>query len=191
MGLCFVKAIADSLNGTVSLEHSEIGQGSTFLFRFPTRIAKLKRKSPITNTKCGCISEDITISTTHIPDVSVLIVDDQPFIKKMISYRFSQIIEGENPSIRFAETGEQAIDIVKNNHIDVIVMDENMESCGGILKGSSALDLIRHNNFNGVCILCSGDDGLQCSAADFVWTKPLPSEAIMCEAINQCLKSRS
>lgn len=59
---------------------------------------------------------------------NILIADDEPLIRKMIGC----ILNGNNYSILEAEDGLQAIDVFKNNILDVVILDINIPHKDGI-----------------------------------------------------------
>jgi signal transduction histidine kinase len=74
-----------------------------------------------------------------------------------------------------------------STYYDIIIMDENMEPSGGILKGSEAMQLLTVNGYDGVIIGCTGDEKVQEvhkeNGAAASWMKPLPSASKMIEEI--------
>lgn len=57
-----------------------------------------------------------------------MIADDEPLIRKMVGC----ILSGKNYSILEAEDGLQAIDIFKNNILDIVILDINLPYEDGI-----------------------------------------------------------
>ena len=80
MGLHFVYTIVNAMNGTVSLEHSEVGVGSTFTLEFPD----IKVQFNISG-KHVQVPVDVDSIIFEMPNnKNVLIVDDQEMIRKLI-----------------------------------------------------------------------------------------------------------
>ncbi len=64
-----------------------------------------------------------------------LIVDDSKIVRKVIH----RIVEGFNFTILEAENGQEAVDQVRKNKIDVIILDWNMP----VMDGMEAMKIIR------------------------------------------------
>ena len=133
--------------------------------------------------------------------ISVLVVDDQPTLRKMIKHRLEALGEDENIewSVDDCRIGEEAIKKVeRGNKYDVITMDQNMEREGGVLKGHQAMIKIRQLGFEGLMVSLSGDDSeegstgdwsafMKGNGADIVWGKPLPKKKAMWKELSSAL----
>ena len=134
--------------------------------------------------------------------ISVLVVDDQPTLRKMIRHRLEALGDGENVEwiLDDCRIGEEAIKKVEHgNKYDVITLDENMEREGGVLKGHEAMRKLRLLGFSGLIVSISGDVGetggtdedwaaaMKDHGADLVWGKPLPKKKAMWRALNGAL----
>ncbi|MCP5495038.1 MAG: response regulator [Leptospiraceae bacterium] len=119
LGLSLVKAYTQLLNGSISLT-SEMGKGSKFTISIP-----VKGEIP-----------SISISEKKYSINTVLIVEDE-----YVNYQYLlAVLENYNIKILYAEDGQKAVDICKeNNEIDLILMDIKMP----ILDGYSAAKIIK------------------------------------------------
>ena len=162
MGLFFVTSITNALNGYFKLERSELGVGSTFLIGL------------FTSWEYSKPDEQISIVVQELPNnKNILIIDDQDSICKIVASLFKRISQGLDWDVKTGNTGEEALAIISYN-TDLILIDQNMESAGGTLKGTETIQQMRKNGFRGLIVLCSGDDDIVCPEADTIWTKPIP-----------------
>lgn len=107
----------------------------------------------------------------------ILIVDDEVYIRELIA----KYLKRENYEVSFAGNGEEAIEMVKNNNFDLVVMDIMMP----VLDGFSAVKEIRKFSFVPVIMLSARSEeydkiyGFDLGVDDYV-TKPFsPNELLM------------
>ncbi|MBV1924090.1 MAG: response regulator [Flavobacteriaceae bacterium] len=117
LGLPIVKKLLAHSNSEIYLE-SELGNGSSFKFSLDFEVLKEKvivKKQPLL---------DVNI----LIDKKILIVEDNR-INQIVT---KKILE-KNQAICFvAENGEQAVDLVKKNTFDLVLMDINMPIKNGM-----------------------------------------------------------
>jgi CheY-like chemotaxis protein len=63
-----------------------------------------------------------------LPGIKILVVDDEPDLREIISSRFQ--MEGSHVSL--AENGESALKILATNHFDAVISDIRMPGGSGI-----------------------------------------------------------
>ena len=107
----------------------------------------------------------------------ILIVDDEVYIRELVG----KYLKHENYETSFASNGEEAVNLVKNNSYDLIIMDIMMP----VLDGFSAVREIRKFSFVPVIMLSARSEeydkiyGFDLGIDDYV-TKPFsPKELIM------------
>jgi CheY-like chemotaxis protein len=86
-------------------------------------------------------SETVTHEHLEFPaDLSVLVVDDQPIIRKMVRHRFKALCTAPNLNwhIYDVPNGEEMFDFMLEHPTDIIVIDNNMESAGKKMAGVAA-----------------------------------------------------
>jgi CheY-like chemotaxis protein len=94
-----------------------------------------------------------------------------------------RLIRGIAPNCKVTEAvnGEQALSLCEQKTFDVIVMDQYMEESGGVMLGTDVIAALRQLNRSAALIIgCSGndlDDTFLAAGADFVWKKPIPTNA--------------
>jgi CheY-like chemotaxis protein len=135
---------------------------------------------------------------THQSGVlNVLIVEDDKLNCMIMDTKLRQAMPSAascstSITIEVVHTGEAALDKFREGversephafDLDLVLMDEHMESAGGKLKGSETTKLLREMGMRGVIVACSGncladDRTLYLAAgASHVWPKPYPNAA--------------
>ena len=112
-----------------------------------------------------------------MPDISVLIIDDEPSILKAVSMTLKQ----EHIAVTCADNGSLALNILKSNTFDLILLDIIMPDQDGF----SLLKMIRSSqNYTPVILLSGrGEDsaqvkGLELGADDYI-TKPFSKTVLV------------
>ena len=104
--------------------------------------------------------------TNHLTNETILVVDDN----KEIVYSLSKLLEYEGYQIQTAYDGMEALDVLQNNHVDLILLDVMMPR----LNGLSALMKIRETKKIPVIILSAKTEesdkvsGLIMGADDYI-----------------------
>lgn len=121
LGLSTVWGIVHNHGGTIDVK-SRVGEGSTFIVYLPEGTRKYE--SEILDNSCD----------TKFPGKKVLIVDDEPYIRNVLS----QMLMKLEMTTVFANEGQSAIDIYKNeiDDIDCIILDMKM-------PGMTALEIVK------------------------------------------------
>ncbi|MCW2119969.1 response regulator [Flavobacterium sp. 7A] len=125
LGLPIVQKLLELFKSTIHL-HSEVGHGSTFSFviGFDTDLHSI-----------GTMNNYNELETSESQLFSVLVVDDNT-INRMVT---KKIIENNNNTCTVVESGYDAIELLKINEFDVILMDINMP----VMNGFEATRFIR------------------------------------------------
>jgi len=128
---------------------------------------------------------------------SILVCDDLAMNRKVIVRKLKlKPFDQFDFVIEQVKTGEEALDVVRarETSFDLIVMDQIMNSMGGVLTGTETTVLIRewekeHSLKPALIISCSGnampDDKKSYLAAgmNHSWSKPMPSSDVMYKQI--------
>lgn len=111
----------------------------------------------------------------------ILIVDDEPNIVMSLEYIFKK----ENFTVFIARDGEEAIEIVNNNHPDIILLDIMMPNVDGFqvlqyLKGNSDLSKIKVLFLSAKNKISDIELGLQLGADKYM-SKPFSTKKLVSE----------
>jgi PAS domain S-box-containing protein len=122
LGLAIVKKLVEIQGGTI-MTNSEIGKGSTFEFKlqFDTNISQqvIPNKSNENDRKCQ--------SATKLKDIKILVAEDV-----LLNQLLIKIVLGNfNFDVEIADNGKIAIDKIKTNQYDLILMDLHMPEMNG------------------------------------------------------------
>jgi signal transduction histidine kinase/ActR/RegA family two-component response regulator len=122
LGLSIVKGLVQILKGKVYLK-SELGKGTTFFFEIPLEytedIEEPKKAEPKHINKM----EDLDLS-----DIKILIVEDNK-INQMIT---KKILNKMGLFCDVVDNGEEAVEQVKNEDYNVVLMDIHMPGISGL-----------------------------------------------------------
>jgi len=120
---------------------------------------------------------------SEINPINILIVDDIPINRKVLEKQLYKYISTyNNVYIKTVKSGEDCLDYLKTNNVDVIFMDEYMKS--GELLGSETVIEIRKLNYNVKIIHYSTNSSTEDTekyleaGSDLVLKKPYPIKTI-------------
>ncbi|MBH0036571.1 CHASE domain-containing protein [Pseudoalteromonas sp. NZS71_1] len=122
LGLTIAKELSQLMGGEITLK-SEIDKGSTFTFSIRLETTEPKKEHVI------------TFDNTNITSLDILVAEDNPVNQMVIKAMLGSL--GIVPYI--VENGELAVDIVKSQHFDLVLMDCQMP----VMDGYRATALIR------------------------------------------------
>ncbi len=133
LGLAIVKHLAEMMEGTIAVE-SIYGQGTTVTITIPQKIVDM---TPVSEMPELQETEQKLTDLFTAPGIKVLIVDDNVINRKVArsflkSYAFD---------LAEAESGPEAIELVRENRYDIIFMDHMMPGMDGI----EAVEIIRRD----------------------------------------------
>ena len=121
LGLSIVKNLLDLMNSKIHLE-SQLGKGSKFWFDISFSISEELKDENDPNKIIYDIDYDA------LENVSILVVEDNK-INQMIT---KKILEKNKMKCMVADNGIDAIEMVKENNIEIILMDIHMPGISGI-----------------------------------------------------------
>ncbi len=127
LGLTIVKNLVEVLGGKITLE-SEVEKGTVFSFDLKFNIAK-------ENTK---IEKETILETTPLIGKKILLVEDNK-INQMIT---KKMIENKQMKCEIIDNAEDAIESIRANHYDLVLMDVHLPG----MNGTDATKIIRDFN---------------------------------------------
>ncbi len=115
LGLSITKIIIDKMNGKISVK-STLGKGTAFTLKF---------ELPIDGSELP--EEETRKDFSFLKNKTVLLVDDEPFNRLLLK----AIFDGVEMTLLEATNGLEALDIIENNEIDVVLLDVHMPEMDG------------------------------------------------------------
>ncbi|NNC49790.1 MAG: response regulator [Flaviramulus sp.] len=122
LGLSIVKGLIDILKGKIYVK-SELEKGTTFYFEIPLEYTSVQKEKVKKLTYFEGNKSDIDLT-----NVKILVVEDNK-INQMIT---KKILTKMNLHCDIVDNGEAAVDMVKNNKFDIVLMDIHMPGISGI-----------------------------------------------------------
>lgn len=171
LGLSICKMIVDRMNGVIDVQSKE-GVGSCFTVKIPY-IAASKEDTSLMPVKLNEIHKKYNMNTETIEStkgVTILIAEDEDsnyLLLKTILQKYCVLVR--------AKTGVQALELFKEKHPDLIMLDIKMPEMTGIeaLKEIRKLDVETPVIMQSAYVFDSDMDAArQAGASDFI-TKPI------------------
>lgn len=126
LGLSVIYAIVERHGGLIDVD-SEVGKGTAFTIRIPN----IQHLSNLTRSASPGREESSKVEQTKRKG-NILIVDDEEIIRTLLQECLSSV--GHN--VAMAGSGEDAIELVKRNHFDIVFLDLT-------LPGKDGFDVLR------------------------------------------------
>ena len=171
LGLVISKRIANKMNGDVRLLAAAPGQGSTFEISFEIELADGKRRAEVIEKKTR------EVGIPNLADKTILVVDDSPDNLALINL----FVRATNVKLIFASNGLEAVEAVKQNNLDLVVMDVQMP----LMDGCTATQEIRKMGVKIPIIaltahaLASEHEKCIAAGCDGVLSKPVARERLL------------
>jgi CheY-like chemotaxis protein len=177
LGLPICKEIVEHYGGKLWVE-SQLGKGSTFFFSLP-----MAQAAAVEVPEAGEVEEPVKVAITG--DKKVLVVDDEANIRRFLSHELKKRGYG----VLQASGGNQAIELARKHHPDLITLDVLMDGMSGfdvtaVLKNDPDTKNIP------ILIVSVMEDrqrAYKLGINDYL-TKPFKIEALM-DKVNQLLRN--
>jgi PAS domain S-box-containing protein len=173
LGLSICKQIAEMFEGSLSLQ-SEAGNGTTVCFKAPFQIAP-GLDEDLQEPHCQQAESE---AKAPLPSLRILLVEDN----KINQLYTADLIESQGHQLSIANNGEEALEILKYNDFDLVLMDVQMP----VMDGLQATRSIRENHGSlpgdipivGLSAYAMEEDKQRCLEAgmDEYLTKPIEGE---------------
>ena len=145
LGLTISQKLVQAMGSEIQVE-SQLNQGSTFSFTLTMKatLKHLKEKplEAINNAEKQNISIEAAIEllqTTYKP-IRILLAEDNPLNQEIAM----EILRKINAQVLLADNGQQAIDLLADNEVDIVLMDLQMP----IMSGYQATRKIRESSLH-------------------------------------------
>ncbi len=173
LGLNISSKFAELMNGTLVCE-SVYGEGSEFILTINQKI--------VDDTPLGAFTEhdESTKKGPYVPqfiapDADILVVDDNPMNLNVIK----GLLKATKAFVTTSSSGEDAIDKIKDNHFDVVLLDHMMPG----LDGVETLQIIRktHPNLPVYALTANstaGEEYYKSKGFNGYLSKPIDSEVL-------------
>lgn len=122
LGLSIVKGLIDILKGKIYVK-SELEKGTTFYFEIPMEYTSVEEAKEVKTNYFDGNTEEL-----NIENVKILVVEDNK-INQMIT---KKILTKMQLKCDIVDNGEDAVDMIRNNKYDIVLMDIHMPGISGI-----------------------------------------------------------
>ncbi|WED24617.1 ATP-binding protein [Vibrio sp. JC009] len=131
LGLSICRKLVTLMGGTIGVE-SEEGKGSDFYFTVKYKVAE-EQETEISDS----FNENaISTSANKLVNKDILLVEDNKFNQEVVI----DLLEDKNIKVTLAENGQEALDILRMDTFDAILMDCQMP----VMDGYTATEKIRN-----------------------------------------------
>lgn len=140
LGVGFAKYYTQTNGGRFTMT-SELGKGSVTLFELPSTNIEV----PVASSAETLTETSVTIDAELLQGNCILVVDDDPLIAQNVKSMLETYTE-----VLVAKNGQEALDLVHSNNVDIVVSDVEMPVMNGIDMSKA---LAADDNYNHIPIL--------------------------------------
>jgi PAS domain S-box-containing protein len=145
LGLYLSSKIAEKLNGSIELVSTKLKNGSVFRLVFKGQTKNLNELVEIGGSSRFPNLDQVTLA--RLAKLKVLVVEDCEEIVVMLKY----ILDSHNIRYEIAENGSNAIEMVRDQNFNVVLMDLQLP----LISGIEAASRIRKNGYKYTIIAIS------------------------------------
>ena len=132
LGLTLVKNILDIMNGKIKVE-STYGEGTKFIVELPQRFAvgdnmTIQEYEEFMRNQAVNKPAELDEGPSVWPDAKILVVDDTP-VNLVVA---KGMLKNSEAEIETSESGEDALEMIKKKHYDLVFLDHKMPGMDGI-----------------------------------------------------------
>jgi signal transduction histidine kinase/DNA-binding response OmpR family regulator/ligand-binding sensor domain-containing protein len=198
IGLSLTKELVEIHKGTISVE-SEINKGTTFVVEFPIdsqKYSSSEREGGMQNVQLFPITESssedpaalIATAVSPNPDIVVLVVEDNVDLLMVLGNTLSRFYK-----VLKASNGVEALKVIKDNEVDLIISDVMMPEMDGITLCRSIKEDIDYSHIPVLLLTAKNQiaDRIESynAGADAYISKPFEMEVLIAR-INSLIQNR-
>ncbi|MZK99847.1 ABC transporter substrate binding protein [Clostridium beijerinckii] len=127
LGLYISKQLLERMGGKIFLEWSEPQKGTCFSFLLPKSAEKLAEEEKIYEQSSEETHNSKEVQNKSNNDLKILAIDDEPTNLRVLK----SILDNEEYEILTASNGIQALEIIRTNSIDLVLVDVMMNGMNG------------------------------------------------------------
>ncbi len=182
LGLAICRQLVDAMAGEIGVNRRE-GGGSEFWFTVDLPLAQ--------GTQPELTTANPALATTSSGPARILVVDDVDTNRELVA----AFLEAEAHEVDLAESGEAALQLIGQQHYDLVFMDLNMPDMDGLETTARIRQLPRPQGEAPVVALTAGamqEDIERCLAAGMLGhvSKPVDQRALL-EAVRRFAVGRA
>lgn len=197
LGLTLVRNILYIMSGTISM-NSVYGEGTSITVEIPQKISQGDNitigeyEEHMMNASVNAPESDKSEEPEHEepsvwPDARILVVDDTP-VNLVVA---KGMLKNSEAEIETCESGEEALDMMKKNHYDVVFLDHMMPGMNGIETLKHAKNIADGTKFIALTANAGGNARAEYISYGFDDYLPKPFKSTeMMRILKECLNAK-
>ncbi|MBQ3891629.1 MAG: response regulator [Lachnospiraceae bacterium] len=128
LGMSITKKILDIMGGAVLVD-SKVGEGSSFYMLIPQEVSSYENIGEFGNLNIkNAFAKTVKRERFTAPDAKVLVVDDNKINRRLAI----ELLKETNMQFFEAESGPKMLEMIKEEHFDLILLDHRMPEMSGV-----------------------------------------------------------